>query len=88
MAITTRGFDSPELYREDTLSRIEHLNTDIRGIVRAMNEIIREGNLPVDPVRGFAEVDEEDDGCGKRNFPSAATKSRRQIGGLVVPSST
>lgn len=63
MAITIRGFDSPDLYREDTLSRIRHLNSEIHGIVRRMNEIIREGILPVDPVRGFDEVDEEDDGC-------------------------
>ena len=63
MAITTRGFDSPDLYREDALSRIEHLYSEIRGTVRTMNEIIREGNLPVDLVRGFDDADDEDDGC-------------------------
>lgn len=42
----TRGCDTSALYREDTLLRIKHLESEANNCAKRMNEIIREGNPP------------------------------------------
>lgn len=41
-----RGYDTSQLFREDTLTRIRRLASEINGIAREMDNIIKEGNLP------------------------------------------
>lgn len=49
--ITPRGYNSQELFREDTLLRIKRLQSDANDCARRMNEIILKGNLPEKPVQ-------------------------------------
>ena len=56
-AVTTfRGYDTPQLFREDTLIRIKRLKDDIEEHKEKMNEITKQ--LPRGPGR-----QEEDGGC-------------------------
>jgi len=40
----------PIIYREDALKRIRRLERDINDRAKRMNEIIRQGNLPEEPI--------------------------------------
>ena len=44
--VMTRGYDSPELFREDPLFRIGRLECEINDCAKRMNKIIRQENLP------------------------------------------
>jgi len=48
--MTYRGYDTSQLFQEDTLTRIRCLESEINKITREMNSIIEEGNLPEDPI--------------------------------------
>ena len=56
-----RGYDTSQLFRDDTIARIRRLELEINGIARKMNRIIEEGNLPEDliPLPFPGAVDEE-----------------------------
>ncbi len=58
-----RGNDNPQLYREDTLLRIKHLQSEANEYERRMNEIIKKGNLPEQPVELPFPEEEEDEEC-------------------------
>ena len=45
-----RGFDTFQLYCDDTIARIRSLELEINEITREMNGIIKEGNLPEDLI--------------------------------------
>jgi CHASE3 domain sensor protein len=45
-----RGYDTPQLYREETLKRIRQMEREINRHVREMNEIIKKGRLPEKPI--------------------------------------
>lgn len=56
-----RGYDTSQLFREDALRRIRGLEREANDCARQMNEIIRENNLPEEPVElPFPETDEDD----------------------------
>ena len=48
--LVTRGYDTSQLFRDDTIVRIRRLELEINEITREMNSIIEEGNLPEDPI--------------------------------------
>jgi len=48
--MTYRGYDTSQLFRDDTIARIRSLELEINEITREMNSIIEEGNLPEDPI--------------------------------------
>lgn len=57
-----RGYDSPQLYREDTIEWIRFQEAEINKHVRKMNEIIRQGKLPEKEVPiPFPEAEEDPD---------------------------
>jgi len=57
-----RGYDTPQLYREDTLLRIRRLESQANDCAKRMNEIIVKGNLPEELIEEpFPE--EEDEEC-------------------------
>jgi hypothetical protein len=45
-----KGYDTPQLYREDTLEWIHRQEAEINKLVRDMNETIRKGRLPEKPI--------------------------------------
>jgi len=45
-----RGYDTSQLFRDDTIARIRILELEINEITREMNSIIEEGYLPEDPI--------------------------------------
>ena len=45
-----RGYDTSQLFREDTLERIKRIESEINDIAREMNRTIEEGNLPEEPI--------------------------------------
>lgn len=59
-----RGYDTSQLYRDDTLERIRRLERDCNASARRMNEIIRKGKLPEKPVPlPFPEAEDDDPDC-------------------------
>ena len=60
--MTHRGYDTPQLYREDTHERIKRLERDCNDLARRMNEIIKKGNLPEELVE-MPFPEEEDKEC-------------------------
>jgi len=56
-----RGFDTPNLYREDTIARIRRMEAEIDGIARKINRLIEKEKLPVERMPYLNEPDEEDD---------------------------
>ena len=57
MGPDNRGFDSPQIYREDTLIRIQSLEAEIRERAREIEEIQRK------LFPGENSVEEEDEEC-------------------------
>ena len=43
--IKVRGYDTPQLYREDLVERIRRLESEANDCAKRMNEIIRKGHL-------------------------------------------
>jgi len=57
-----KGYDSPQLLRQDTLERIERLQPELNSYPRKMNDIIRENNLQ-EKLLPEPFPEEEDDEC-------------------------
>lgn len=57
----SRGYDSPQLYKEDTLVRIRREEAEINEIARRINRIIEENKLPVKRMQLLNDPEEEDD---------------------------
>jgi len=56
-----RGYDSSQLFRQDTLERIRQLEREANRGVKKINRIIQEGNLPEKPIpRPFPEAEDEE----------------------------
>ena len=56
MGPDNRGFDSPQIYREDTLIRVRSLEAEIRERVKRIRELERS-------ISGEPPYGEEDDEC-------------------------
>jgi hypothetical protein len=59
-----RGYDTPQLYREDTIERNRQLERDCNDSAKRMNRIIKEGRLPEKLVPlPFPEAEDDDSDC-------------------------
>jgi len=59
-----RGYDTPRLYREDTLLRIKRLEREVNDCAKQMNDIILKGNLPEELVElPYPDAEDDDPQC-------------------------
>jgi hypothetical protein len=72
----TRGLDTPQPYREDAIIRIRHMEAEIAGIQKAMEEV--EGEIGMGPDRGEGKLRELGDKWGA--FGKATRPSKQKDG--------
>ena len=72
-----RGYDSSELFREDTILRIQHLNTEIAELRRLMEETQKE----VATINEHIQSLKKEVGCiGRMNWQQSSIKSDQGSG--------